>query len=132
VVLGDDPTHAAGTTIMSKGIVAHTSWNFIQGDGVLSSDHDLFFGPFDPGEGVEILEGDMLDVLVITGVFPSKNIARKNGWGAEQEPTFRWKDRGLMFVVDTPGRSVPNGFTLFRAGKGKATEIAILRMDSAV
>jgi hypothetical protein len=111
-----------------KGVVAWTSWNFIQGDGVLSSDHDLFFGPFEPGEGVEILEGDMIDVMVATGVFASKTAARKNGWGEDREPILQWKDRGSFCVVATPGRRVPEGFTHFRAGKGKATEIAILRI----
>ena len=111
-----------------KGCIAFTSWNFIQGAGVLSSDHDLFFGPFEQDEGVEILEGDMIDVMVATGVFRSKTDARKNGWGTDAEPILQWKDRGSFFVVATPGRRVPEGFTLFRAGKGKATEIAILRI----
>ena len=71
-------------------------------------------------------------MIQMTGVFPSKNIARKNGWAANQKSTFRWQDRGSFCLVDIPGRSVPKGFTLFRIGKGKATEIAILRIDSAV
>jgi hypothetical protein len=118
---------------MSKGTVEQTSWNFHCGD-IKWTDIDLFFGPLVEGEVTLPLQPgqDMLDILVLTGVFPSKTIARKNGWAEDREPTFRWKDRGGFPVVDTPGRSVPKGFTLFRIGKGKATEIAILNQDSAV
>lgn len=114
---------------MNKGTVEQTSWNFYCGDFGWR-DIDLFFGPIMRGERTIFLQPgqDMLDILVITGVFPSKTIARKNGWAADQVPTFKWRDRGSMFVVSVPGRSVPKGFTLFRAGKGKATEIAILRI----
>lgn len=69
-------------------------------------DLDLFFGPIEFGDRTAPLPENwtMLDILVNTGVFPSKNIARKNGFKPE----------------------IPKGFTLFRIGKGKATEIAIL------
>jgi hypothetical protein len=115
---------------MSKGNVEFTSWNFVQGDGVLFSDRDLFFGP--GNNEVEELAGDMIDIMVATGVFFSKSAARKNGWGKDREPILVWKDRGQFCVVQRPGRRVPKGFTHFRAGKGKATEIAILRIDIAV
>ena len=107
-----------------------TSWNFIKGNGLEAGDPNLFFGPFEPGECVDIITdgGDMIDILVATGVFPSKTAARKNGWAADCEPILRWKDRGSFCVVATPGRRVPKGFTLFRCGKGKSTEIAILHI----
>lgn len=121
----------ASTTTMNKGTLEQTSWNFTQGEGVLFGDHNLFFGPVTRGEQSILLQPDqdMIDVLVMVGIFPSKTIARKNGWAADQEPTFRWQERGGMMVVAIPGRRVPKGFTFFRAGKGKATEIAILNIQ---
>jgi hypothetical protein len=106
-----------------------TSWNFMWGEGVdWENDADLFFGPLTPDEFVNAMPGDMIDILVTAGVFPSKTAARKNGWAADCEPILRWKDRGSFCVVATPGRRVPKGFTLFRCGKGKSTEIAILHI----
>lgn len=119
-----------------KNTVESSSWNIMIGMGHEPDDHELFFGDVSGiiseddrafSSGADDI--DMIDIMVLVGVFPSKTIARKNGWGEDREPTFQWKERGHFCVVQAPGRRVPKGFTLFRAGKGKATEIAILHVD---
>jgi hypothetical protein len=105
-------------------------WNFVIGDGVLATDDNLFFGPLEPGEEVVRLLPDVTfdTILMAAGVFPSKTAARKNGWNANQEATFRWLDRKQIDVVDEPGLLIPIGFTDFRAGKGKLIRITILKI----
>lgn len=120
---------------MSKGVVQQTSWNILIGMGDEPGDLELFFGDVNGDVAdTDMLfsspEADMIDILVMTGVFRSNTDARKNGWGEDREPIIQWKDRGQFCVVRRPGRRVPKGFTLFRAGKGKATEIAILNIDT--
>ena len=108
----------------------NTEWCFVIGSGVLETDNNLFFGPLEPDEEVVRLLPDATfdTVLVAAGVFPSKTAARKNGWNANQEPTFRWLDRKGIDVVDRPGLLIPDGFTDFRAGKGKLIRITILKI----
>lgn len=102
-------------------------WNFLIGDHWLESDKEGIFGPLRPGdEFVEFAsEVTFPEILVLTGVFSSKTEARNNGWGEKREATFKWVDRLKSCVVETPGLFIPNGFTDFRAGKGKLTRITI-------
>lgn len=54
-----------------------------------TSDIDLFFGPIEPGEKTITLEPDrftMADFAVSLGIFPSRNIAAKNGWPKDSLP----------------------------------------------
>ena len=71
--------------------------NFIT-KNVTDEDKELFFGPLDGEEFVEIEEHwNMANILHATGIFPSVTQARKNG---EDKP-------------------IPSGFTILRRGKKK-------------
>lgn len=107
-----------------------TEHNFLIGEGVQEADHDLFFGPLTAQDVFQVLpEGTtMPDILLLAGVFDSKTAARKNGWGHKAPAQFTHNDRKWCNVVSTPGLFVPEGFTDFRAGKGKVTRITILKV----
>ena len=75
--------------------------------GDVKKDSELFLETDEHIEVIKDGEKDLLDILVITGIFPSKGQARKNGWKPE----------------------IPNGFSLFeRLGKFKKT-ISIFKMN---
>lgn len=49
------------------------------------TDMDKFFGPLEPEDKFEVFDDTMTmaDLVVKLGNFPSKTMARKNGWGAD-------------------------------------------------
>ena len=114
-----------------KGTVEQTDINILIGSGVTAADRDLFFGPLESEDKFHVLvdESSMCDILVVAGIFDSKTSARKNGWGKQQPAAFKQNVRiHDADVVFQSGMIVPNGFTIFRAGKGKAVRIAILKI----
>ncbi len=73
-------------------------FNFVD-KNISLSDKDLFFGPLDDEEFIEIEEKwIMANIVFAMGIFPSITQARKNGF-------------------DKP---IPDGFTDIRIGKSKA------------
>lgn len=110
--------------------VVQQDWNILIGNQVLKSDRELFFGPLNEAEQFLEMPDDttMPDILALTGIFPSKSQARKNGWGENRIATFIRNERKGFDLPWHCGMIVPHGFTDFRGGKGKVTRITILKI----
>jgi len=121
--------HPVGYTPCVKRVV-EKEWNFLIGDRWTTPDWEVLFGPLNRDEFF-LEPPDQItfpEILKLTGVFPSTTAARKNGWGECRLATFKNFPRRLSTLVDKPGLWIPEGFTDFFAGKGKATRITILKM----
>ena len=110
--------------------VVEKEFNFLVGDHVSDQDRDLFFGPLGPDDVFMVMPDRITfpEILKIAGIFPSTSAARKNGWGTQQEATFKNFPRRLSQLVDEPGLWIPEGFTDFFSGKGKVTRITVLKI----
>lgn len=109
-----------------------TQFNCLIGNQWLESDKDLFFGPLHNSDIFLFFENDVTfpELLVAVGLFDSKNIARKNGWDAKRIATFSWNAKLMCDTISQPGLFIPDGWTDFRAAKGKTKRISILKIST--
>ena len=78
-------------------------WNFFLSSQ--ETDKELFFGPLDDETFTQIEpEWSMANIMMVVGIFPSVNQARKNGWN----------------------KPIPDGFSDIRVGKAK-TRVTIFK-----
>lgn len=82
-------------------------FNFIK--STEETDKELFFGPLNKDDEFIGIQDNwiMADIMVQSGLFPSKSQARKNGWN----------------------KPIPSGFSMHTVGKYKVL-ITILNIDS--
>ena len=110
-----------------SGVRELKEFNFLIGDNLSDRDEPIF-----DGETVMRLPSDTTfpDILMIAGVFQSKSLARKNGWGDKEVASFNVGNvKGAFHVIGKPGFFIPIGWTDFWTGKGKTIRISILKMD---
>lgn len=116
-----------------SGIRERKEFNFLVGDNISDEERAFFIKLIEELDGTsppftELPDSTTFpDILALAGVFQSKTLARKNGWGLRQEATFKSSKDFRMCFVNEAGMFIPLGFIDFWAGKGKTIRVTIFK-----